>query len=296
MRVVLAPPGLAEVLEQELGARVTRRLDDLFVIDDDQPVAWAQNIWSEAQYFKFDSISQAAAHLRSIQRNWWLHSTQHHRRANLIQGALPKIKPKPIAYFSPPPAAPLGSWTLLEPGLLLQSKSCASPFPDGTVSFLENKTEPPSRAYLKLWEFFTLTQNRPQVGEQVLDLGSSPGGWTWVLDQTGCNTLSVDKAPFADTFRPSARVEYRAQSAFALTPAETGPVDWLFSDIICYPERLLEMVYRWLDHARNLVCTIKFQGETDFKTIERFRAIAGSEIRHLSCNKHELTWSLLRKS
>ena len=60
-------------------------------------------------------------------------------------------------------------------------------------------------------------------------------------------------------------VEWRGESAFALEPASVGPVDWLFSDIVCYPDRLLRLVEHWRASGlvKNFVCTIKFQGETD---------------------------------
>jgi 23S rRNA (cytidine2498-2'-O)-methyltransferase len=87
-------------------------------------------------------------------------------------------------------------------------------------------------------------------------------------------------------------VEVRRESAFGLDPNKEPVYDWLFSDVICYPERLFRLVERWLQHgkARRFVCTIKFQGETDFQTLARFAAIPGSQLMHLHHNKHELTW------
>jgi 23S rRNA (cytidine2498-2'-O)-methyltransferase len=87
-------------------------------------------------------------------------------------------------------------------------------------------------------------------------------------------------------------VEHRRQSAFALAPAEIGPVDWLFSDVICYPRRLLGLIATWLASglAKRFVCTLKFQGETDHEVAEAFKAVPGSRLMHLSYNKHELTW------
>ena len=83
-----------------------------------------------------------------------------------------------------------------------------------------------------------------------------------------------------------------SHSAFSIEPASLGPVDWLFSDVICYPTRLLSLVERWLAAglARNLVCTIKFQGATDHDAARRFAAIPNSRLIHLHHNKHELTW------
>ena len=89
--------------------------------------------------------------------------------------------------------------------------------------------------------------------------------------------------------------EDRAVSAFALEPGSIGPVDWPCSDVVCYPCRLLGLVERLLaaGTVRRLLCTIKFQGETDFKTQARLAAIPGSRLLHLSVNKHELTWARL---
>ena len=82
----------------------------------------------------------------------------------------------------------------------------------------------------------------------------------------------------------------RLESAFGLDPSQMPPVDWLFSDVICYPARLLVLVRRWLEagRARNFCCTIKFQGETDHATAAEFAAIPGAMVFHGAHNKHEL--------
>lgn len=288
--VFIAPKDFEDVLAEELGPRVRERHGRLFLADGAAPAAFAQNQWFEPKTFKFKSISQAADHLRSIQRNWWLHSVAAHRRAELIREQLPPLKPKPLTFLASIPVSPLGSWCLLDEETLLYSARCSSPFPDGEVEFIEDKVGPPSRAYLKLWELFTLQGRHPAAGERVIDLGSSPGGWTWVLDQLGCEVLSVDKAPLDDKLKLSPRVKFINESAFALSPEDYPQVQWLFSDVICYPDRLLKLVQAWEKFVPNLVCTIKFQGPTDFATLEGFKKIPGARLMHLSCNKHELTW------
>ena len=75
-----------------------------------------------------------------------------HRRATLIPEQLPKVSAKPLVFGTPAPAAPLGSWTLLDSGTVLAAPYCTSPFPNGEVDFVEDRAGPPSRAYLKLWE------------------------------------------------------------------------------------------------------------------------------------------------
>ena len=288
----LAAKGFLAELRQELGTRTQETYGDLVLAEGAaQPAAWAANVWHTPVSLSISSIGDAAKKLRAIQRNWALYSFAHHRRAALIAEQLPKMSAKPLVFGAPAPAAPLGSWTLIAPDRVLASPSCSSPFPNGEAHFVENRTAP-SRAYLKLWELFTLIGERPQPGQLCLDLGSSPGGWTWVLQRLGARVLSVDKAGLDPRVATLPGVTYRRQSAFALDPASTGPIDWLFSDIVCYPRRLLSLVQKWLETGcvRHFACSIKFQGATDFEVIRSFAAIPGSRLMHLYYNKHELTW------
>jgi 23S rRNA (cytidine2498-2'-O)-methyltransferase len=257
------------------------------------PAAWAANVWLEPQEIAVRSISDAAVKLRAIQRNWAVYAPVLHRRAALIQQQLPSVSAKPLVFGAPLPAAPLGSWTLLDAGTVLAAARCTSAFPNGEIRFVEDHTGPPSRAYLKLWEALTLLGQRPQPGETCLDLGSSPGGWSWALQRMGARVISVDKAPLAVEVARLPGIEHRLDSAFAIEPRDVGPVDWLFSDVVCYPARLLALVQRWLaaGTCRRFVCTIKFQGDTDHEIVRRFADIPGSQLRHLFHNKHELTWS-----
>lgn len=283
----LAPEGFEEELAFELG-EVERRHGRLLVAPGPpRPVAWAQNVWLEPEIRPIASIGDAAKQLRAIQRNWALYSHVEHRRAALIQDKLPHVSAKPIAPYTPLPEAPLGSWTLLDRDTMMFSAACTSPFPHGEVRFEEDREGPPSRAYLKLWEAFTLQGVWPRPGERVIDVGSAPGGWTWVLAQLGADVISVDKAPLDPRVAAMPNVTYRGESAFGL---DTEPVDWFFSDVICYPTRLFELVERWRGFATRFVCTLKFQGETDHETAARFAAIEGSRLVHLSANRHELTW------
>ena len=289
----LAAEGFVEELDYELGRADTRHGRLLIASGPPRPAAWAANVWLDPQEIPIASISDAAAKLRAIQRNWALYAPRLYRRAMLIQQQLPKVSAKPLVFGAPPPAAPLGSWTLLDARTLLAALHCTNPFPNGEIHFVEDRSRPPSRAYLKLWEALTLIGRRPGPGEICLDLGSSPGGWSWALQQMGAQVISVDKAPLAPEIARLPGIEHRQESAFAVDPRTVGPVDWLFSDVVCYPARLLALVDRWLATGTccKFVCTIKFQGPTDHETARRFAAIPGSQLRHLFHNKHELTWS-----
>lgn len=293
----LAADGYEQQLREELGeGRIVATHGRLLLLEGRaEPAAWAANTWFDPQTIAIASIADGAKKLRTLQRNWALYACRLHRRARLIQERMPHVSAKPLTFPKPAPTAPLGSWTLVDESTIIAAARCSSPFPNGEVQFVEDKAAPPNRAYLKLWEALTLLGRHPQPGERCLDIGSSPGGWTWVLQSLGARVVSVDKAPLAPEIAALPGVEFRQASAFALDPAEIGRVDWLFSDVVCYPARLLGLVERWLDSGlvRNFVCTLKFQGATDHPTARRFAAIPGARLMHLHHNKHELTWARL---
>ena len=294
----LAAEGFENQLREELvrvGAGIRAEHGRLLLSDAPlQDAAWAANIWRDCKELPVASIGTAAKALRDIQRNWSMYAPLHHRRAALIQERLPHVSAKPVVFPAAAPAAPLGSWTLLAPDRMLAAAHCSSPFANGEVELVEDKIGPPSRAYLKLWEALVRLRRWPQPGERCLDLGACPGGWTWVLAKLGAHVIAIDKAPLDPKVAAMPGVEWRGESAFALDPASVGPVDWLFSDVICYPARLLRLVERWraTGLVGNFVCTIKFQGDTDHETARAFAAIPGATVLHLHNNKHELTFLL----
>ncbi len=293
----LAAEGFEAQLRVELAGRIVAEHGRLMICEGEAaPVAWAANVWCEAREIEIGSIGDAAGKLRAIQRNWVLYAPEHFRRASLIQERLPHVSAKPLKFPQPAPPAPLGSWTLLTADRILASPDCSSPFPNGEVAFVEDRAGPPNRAYLKLWEALTRLGRYPQAGETCLDLGASPGGWSWVMASLGANVIAIDKSPLEPRIAALPTIEWRQDSAFALDPAAFGPIDWLCCDVICYQARLLKMVRRWMEQGqvRNFVCTLKFQGDTDHDTARAFAAIAGSQLFHLHHNKHELTWCLLR--
>ena len=292
----LAAEGFEAEVERELndaGRAVEWRVGRLlFAPGSAVACAWAMNVWHDPLRIPIRSIGDGAQRLRDIQRNWTLYSVEHHRRAALISERLPKVSGKSLQFPTPGPSSPLGSWTLFDHDTIIAAAHCASPFPNGMVQFVEDRTGPPNRAYLKLWEALTRLRQYPKPGERCLDLGASPGGWTWVLAGLGADVISVDKAPLAEPIAALPNVRTIESSAFALTPTDVGAVDWLFSDIVCYPDRLYRLVSAWIDAGacRRIVATIKFQGATDFDAQRLFAAIPGARLAHLNQNKHELTF------
>jgi 23S rRNA (cytidine2498-2'-O)-methyltransferase len=295
----LAPRGYEDQLDEELaraGVAVVGTHGRLRIAEGPAVhVAWAANTWWDAEYIPVESIGHAARELRDRQRNWALYAPEHRGRAELVQDRLPHVSARPLELGQVAPDAPLGSWTLLERDLVLAATRCSNPFPNGEPAFVEDKDGPPNRAYLKLWEAFARLRRQAQPGDRCLDLGAAPGGWTWLLAHSGAEVLAVDKAPLAPEVAALPNVTWQEGSAFALDPADVGPVDWWCSDVVAYPDRLLDLVTRWLasGRVRNLVCTVKFQGATDHDVAARFAALPDARLFHLDQNKHELTLAVL---
>jgi 23S rRNA (cytidine2498-2'-O)-methyltransferase len=255
-------------------------------------IYFCQQVWRDYQIAPIRSIKEAATILKTIQRNWAPYSFELHRRVALIQEALPFVSGKPIKFLQEIPKLPMGAYTLLDQDTLMYASSTNSLYPLGAVQFIEDKINPPSRAYLKLWEPFTIRGLAPNRGENCLDMGACPGGWTWVLAELGCLVTSVDKAPLEPRILEYPNVKFHEGSAFALDPKDFTQIDWFYSDIICYPDRLYTLVKKWMDSGKvkNFLCTIKFQGETDYSAIDKFMSLPNAEIFHSYHNKHELTF------
>lgn len=288
----LAAEGFEKELCEEIGLRPKPEQRLYLVPGPPKPTAWAQNIWFDPVEIAVPSIGLAAKALRQLARNWTLLPGDHHRRASLIQEKLPHVSAKPLSFPSPAPSAPLGAWTLIAQDRLIAAPRTSSPFPHGEAAFIEDREGPPSRAYLKLWEALTLAGVFPKAGDAAIDLGSSPGGWTWVLAQLGAEVVSVDKAPLEPRIAALPNVTFRGESAFGIDPKKEPPYAFIVSDIVAYPERIKRLIEDWLaaQPQANFIVTIKFQGDTDMTHVRPLADIPGSRLLHLFHNKHELTW------
>ncbi|MBY0518270.1 MAG: hypothetical protein K2P81_15275 [Bacteriovoracaceae bacterium] len=292
----LAPFEHENDLAQELTFKnlpIIEQQGRLFLVQGSRrDIVWAQVSFYNIQKLSITSINDGAKQLKNLGRNWALYSVTQHRRAELIQEALPHYPTKPIAFLAPRPEKPMGGWTLWDNDTILASSDTSSLYPLGEMTFIEDQVNPPSRAYLKLWEFFTCHSPRlPRADEHLLDMGACPGGWTWVLQSFGGPVTAVDKAPLEERIAKLPRVTVRKESAFGIDPKDLPKVDWFFSDIICYPARLLELVKRHeAQGVKNFVCTLKFQAETDHATTEQFVRELGGKVIHQHHNKHEVTW------
>jgi 23S rRNA (cytidine2498-2'-O)-methyltransferase len=291
--VYVAQPEFISELCTELG-EVADIKENLVVSTLIKPeVCFAQDIWFNVQKFTFSSISQAVKFLRTQGKFWYLHPVSHIRRSRLIEEQLRKM-PELYSKFPLEEKLPvIGVFSLLDKNTMIFSAQRQKKWPDGKCFFIEDKVNPPNRAYLKLWEALTLLKKYPQANDSALDLGASPGGWTYVMQSFNMKVTAVDKAPLAEHIMKLPGVNFLQQSAFALDPFKLETTyDWVLSDIACYPHRARDLILKWLDSgkAKQLIFTIKLQGETDLQILQSLKEIPNSRVMHLFYNKHEATF------
>ena len=178
----------------------------------------------------------------------------------------------------------------------------------------------PSSAYRKLMEALECMRIRPSSSSStVVDLGACPGGWTTVLRKYfDCSVIAVDRTELDPALMIDEMVEFRSGDAFAFVPLEaiqqrpsssllkpTQPRNlWMISDVIAYPDRVIELLERWCGGhwATIMIVTMKFQGtkpsladlEVAFDTAKRYGYICRA--KHFFNNKNEVTLMLHHES
>ncbi len=256
---------------------------------------WAQDWWPNTRAVPYKSKSEALRILKS-QKNLGTYYNSGVTTSTFAQGLRKEIRELEVKRIEYKAASKFNfkyfTWSVLDQEQLLICDHPFSQFPLGWHEFQEDKSVPPNRAYLKLWEVFCLGLIQLNPNDVAIDLGSSPGGWTWALSHQLKKVYSVDKAPLDPKISKSPSVFYQEADAFKLDPQAFKDCTWLFSDIICTPDRLLELVTKWMKESNieNYVCTIKFKGPCDFEVIKKFEEFANSRIIHLYQNKNEVTW------
>ncbi|MBA4018600.1 MAG: hypothetical protein C0483_15655 [Pirellula sp.] len=168
---------------------------------------------------------------------------------------------------------------------------CLSPFVGGMIEPAVDKLAP-SRAFAKLVEAELRLGRKIQPGETCVDLGSAPGSWAYTALERGALVTAIDRSPLRDDLMSNPRLTFLKTDAFEYFPSE--PVDWLLSDIIAFPDRICELLARWLGerHCRAFCVTVKFRGRDDDAKLESVKdVLRGSGyrfgLRRLTANKNE---------
>jgi len=150
----------------------------------------------------------------------------------------------------------------------------ASRWPMGIVR-LRMPSASPSRSTLKLAEaMMEFVGGRDfEPGATAVDLGASPGGWTWQLVQRGFMVTAVDNGPMDSALLDSGQVKHRRDDGFHYRPPE--PVDWMVCDMVESPARIARLMARWISEGwcRECIFNLKLPMKKRFEEVERCRAI-----------------------
>lgn len=146
--------------------------------------------------------------------------------------------------------------------------------------------EAPSRSTLKLAEALLEMlneQERAQLrpGRRAVDLGASPGGWTWQLANRGMKVTAVDNGPMDSALMESGLVEHLRADGFTFRPRH--PVDWLVCDMVDKPARVVDLIARWFERGdcRGAIFNLKLPMKRRFEEIQLARAVLQERLSRL---------------
>ena len=164
----------------------------------------------------------------------------------------------------------------------------------------------PSRSTLKLAEAMQeFAAGRSfEPGLAAVDLGASPGGWTWQLVQRGFMVTAVDNGPMDAALLDSGQVKHRREDAFRFRPPD--PVDWMVCDMVESPSRIAGLAAKWIAEGwcRETIFNLKLPMKKRFEEVQRCRAIIDEalggggyylRLKHLYHDREEVTAYLARR-
>lgn len=108
----------------------------------------------------------------------------------------------------------------------------------------------PSRSTLKLEEaFLTMLSDREREnllvsGGTAVDLGASPGGWTYQLLKHGFFVTAVDNGKLAESLVATGMTSHLAEDAFKFRPKQA--VDLVVCDMVERPQKVAPLMAKWM--------------------------------------------------
>jgi 23S rRNA (cytidine2498-2'-O)-methyltransferase len=150
----------------------------------------------------------------------------------------------------------------------------SAPWPMG-IARLRMPKGSPSRSTLKLAEALMhfVPGRHFEPGTTAVDLGASPGGWTWQLVKRGFQVIAVDNGAMDSALMDSGQVKHRRDDGFHFRPAE--PVAWMVCDMVESPSRIARLVAGWIEQGwcRECIFNLKLPMKKRWEELERCRQI-----------------------
>lgn len=125
-----------------------------------------------------------------------------------------------------------------------------SPFFMG-IPRLKFPTDAPSRSTLKLEEAFHIFipyeewDERLKGGLNAVDLGASPGGWTYQLVKRGMIVYAIDNGAMDKRLMETGQVKHYQEDGFKFQPKKNN-IYWLVCDMVEKPLKVTDLIANWL--------------------------------------------------
>jgi 23S rRNA (cytidine2498-2'-O)-methyltransferase len=145
----------------------------------------------------------------------------------------------------------------------------------------------PSRSTLKLEEAFHVflpkgkASNRLVPGMIAVDLGASPGGWTYQFISRGIRVIAVDNGLMSPILMRSGLVEHVRADGFHYAPPR--PADWMVCDIVEQPVRIAKLIGRWIGEGwcRSSIFNLKLPMKKRYDEVKRCMGLIRNELERL---------------
>jgi 23S rRNA (cytidine2498-2'-O)-methyltransferase len=137
-----------------------------------------------------------------------------------------------------------------------------------------------------------------------VDLGASPGGWTWQLVQLGLMVTAVDNGAIDPRLLETGQVKHRRDDGFHFRPTE--PADWMVCDMVESPSKIARLAARWIAEGwcRETIFNLKLPMKKRWEEVERCRSLIDEglggggyylRVKHLYHDREEVTAYLARR-
>lgn len=280
-------PNAVEVQAASINAWADRIIEGIAgVFPDDQP--WRLHLWPQygegkagqhrCELIQASLMERLKKRRRRLQRSLIESDAVLDAQTSLVQCILTS----PEAGWLSTSPAPQGH-TL---------RSLVSNFPRGEVPLADDKSAP-SRAFTKLVESEQRLGRSIERGQTCVDLGASPGSWSYVPIQRGASVIAIDRSELREDLMRNPRLHFEVADAFKYKPPQT--VDWLVCDVIAAPQRSIDLLLEWLreKRMRNFIVTIKFKGHEDYPLLDILKReapplCAEFHLTRLCANKNEV--------
>lgn len=169
----------------------------------------------------------------------------------------------------------------------------SSPWPGG-VPRLKFPPSAPSRSTLKLEEAFHVFMDKSaqdsllKPGLRIVDLGASPGGWTWQFVHREMFVTAVDNGMMASSLLETGMVDHIKEDAFKFRPRT--PVDWMVCDVVEQPSRVAKLASQWIESnlCKHLIVNLKLPMKQRLEEVDKCLEIIGNSNKNWTLQAKQL--------